>query len=89
MKGEPSMERALKKGSLISKEIIIIIVALIIGLLIGSWLSLTYIAPELYKDTDERIALLSTKNNIQTQQIQSYAQCLQKNNVALESCEQK
>lgn len=86
MKGEPSMERALKKG-IFSKEMIIIIVALIIGILLGSYLALTFIAPQLYKDTDQRIALLSEKNNIQTQQIQTYAECLQKNNVDLASCE--
>lgn len=86
MKGEPSMEQALKKGG-ISREIIIIIVALIIGILIGGYLSVTFIAPQLYKNTDERIALLSAKNNIQTQQVQTYAQCLQKNNIDLASCE--
>ena len=89
MKGEPSMERALKKGGLFSREIIIIIAALIIGILVGSYISITFIAPQLYKNTDERIALLSAKNNIQTQQVQTYAQCLQKNNIDLASCEQK
>ena len=88
MKGEPSMERALKKG-IFSTERLIIIAALIIGILLGSYLSLTYIAPQLYKDTDERLALLGEKNNIQTQQIQTYAQCLEKNNIQLNSCEQK
>ena len=85
-KGEPSMQKALRKG-LFSQQRIMFLALFIVGLLIGLYLEHTFIEPAISNDTNERIALLSAKNNLQTEQIQVYAQCLQKNNVELASCE--
>jgi hypothetical protein len=81
------IQGATRKRGFFSQQRVLMLFFFVVGLIIGIYFALVVIEPEINKDINERITLLSSKNNVQSEQIQVYVSCLENNNIVLESCE--